>query len=130
MCIRDSVDITERKKAQMSSNWLTAVLNATDEGIVIFSLDQSILSWNPAARRLLGWAPEEVVGQPLTLLSPEGSDQHGELARRIAEGQSVENLAATLRHKDGHGVPLQLTLVPITEGGRVIAGMTVARARA
>jgi PAS domain S-box-containing protein len=64
---------------------------ATDYAIFTMDLDGRVTSWNPGARRLLGWTEEEMLGQTIErLFTPEDSAREGVPA-------------AELRHAMEHG---------------------------
>ena len=64
------VDITERKRAEETAQRLAAIVANSDDAIVSKDLDGIILSWNEAAERLFGYAAEEAIGKPVTILIP------------------------------------------------------------
>ncbi|MFI5476980.1 SpoIIE family protein phosphatase [Streptomyces cacaoi] len=76
----------------------TATVAIDEQGFVI--------RWSEEARRLLGYAPAQVVGLPAALLL---ADDVGERVRRAAAGQERLSGTVALRHDDGH--PLQLGLL-------------------
>ena len=45
--------------------------SSTEYSIIGKDLDGKILLWNEGARRLYGYAPEEVIGQPATMVIAE-----------------------------------------------------------
>jgi rsbT co-antagonist protein RsbR len=47
---------------------LNRVLDSISDAVVTTTLDGNILSWNPAAEHLFGWAAEEAVGQSVAML--------------------------------------------------------------
>jgi diguanylate cyclase (GGDEF)-like protein/PAS domain S-box-containing protein len=49
---------------------LTAILSATEDGVLSFSLDGTIQSWSAGAEKLYGYSAAEITGQPLTVLLP------------------------------------------------------------
>ncbi|NED37299.1 SpoIIE family protein phosphatase [Streptomyces sp. SID8499] len=61
-----------------------------------------LAEWNEGARRLLGWAPEEVVGRPADRLLAEGAQVPAVPAEHRWTG------TLDLRHRDGHTVPVWL----------------------
>ncbi|MGI8884103.1 MAG: hybrid sensor histidine kinase/response regulator, partial [Pyrinomonadaceae bacterium] len=69
---------------------------------------------NTATKRIFGYAAEEMVGQPLTMLMPEemrephrtGFGHYLETGERRLNWQSIEVPA---RHKDGHHFPLEIS---------------------
>ena len=39
-----------------------AVIECAADAIVAFSIDRTVMLWNPAAERMFGWTATEVVG--------------------------------------------------------------------
>jgi two-component system CheB/CheR fusion protein len=122
------IDITERKQAEEMRMWLSAVVSATPDAIISFALDQTILSWNTGAQRLLGYTPEEAIGKPLTILVGDGTRDQDRLLADVAAGRVVENFETVRRRKDGSQVHVALTVSPIKDGtGKIVAGTAMAR---
>ncbi len=110
---------------------LTAIVESSDDAVLSQDLDGRIVSWNRGAERLYGYAPEEILGEPGTILVPERERamwlSHEEQAR---SGGRVERIEAETSHKDGMPVPVWLTMAPIVDGtGRVAGVATIARDR-
>ena len=105
-----------------------AVIGSDD---VIFDHDARgvITSWNPAAERILGYRPAEIVGQPVTLLVPHDRSEDAVVIReRVRQGGSVERFETTLRHREGDPVPVMLSVWPIRDvAGNVLGATSVAR---
>jgi two-component system, chemotaxis family, CheB/CheR fusion protein len=123
------INITERKRAEEVQLWLSAVVTASSDAIISFSLDGTILSWNAGAERIYGYTPDEAIGQPLTILSiqDQGNDQP-RLIERVGMGQGVEDFQTVRRRKDGSLMHVSITLSPIRDaGGRVMAGTAMVR---
>ncbi|HEX2544850.1 MAG TPA: CheR family methyltransferase [Ramlibacter sp.] len=122
------IDITERKQAEEVRRWLSAVVSSTNDAIISFALDGTILSWNRGAQRLFGYQPDETIGQPLRMLSlAEGRDQDSVIAD-IAAGRTVDNLQAVRRRKDGSDVHVSMTISPISDDDNVVlAGTAIVR---
>lgn len=122
------IDITERKHAEEMRLWLSAVVTASSDAIMSFSLDHTILSWNAGAERIFGFGAEEAIGQPLAILGPDDGTEQERLVAKVARGQAVENVEVRRRRKDGTDVYVALTLSPIKDSsGRVMAGTAMAR---
>ncbi len=62
-------DITERKHAEQARRQSEAVFDHSDEGIMVADADGLITQVNPAFTRITGYAPDEVIGRPPSLLS-------------------------------------------------------------
>ncbi|RYF68903.1 MAG: PAS domain S-box protein, partial [Comamonadaceae bacterium] len=123
------INITERKRAEEVSQWLSAVVASSMDAIVSFSLQGTVLSWNGGAQRVFGYHTEEMIGQPLSLLAdPERREESESLLAQIREMQSVESLETVGRARDGSMLYLALTASPITDAeGRVVGGTASVR---
>lgn len=88
-----------------------------------------VLSANPAAERMFGYAETELVGQPLTMLMPERfRKQHSAgLARYLKTGERKLDwsyLRMPGMHRDGHEISLSISFGEYPENGRkVFAGI-------
>ena len=60
-------DITERKAQE---DRLQALIDSSPLALVEFGLDTRIRLWNPAAERIFGWTPEEMLGRGGLPLAP------------------------------------------------------------
>ncbi|MGJ7492903.1 PAS domain S-box protein [Variovorax sp. ZT4R33] len=123
------INITERKRAEEVSQWLSAVVASSMDAIISFSLQGTVLSWNGGARRVFGYPAEEMIGQPLSMLAdPERAEENERMLERIAQALSVDGLETVGRAKDGSAIYLALTASPITDAeGRVVGGTASVR---
>lgn len=83
--------------------------NAND-AIALFTLDGVIEEINRGAERLLGWAREELVGQPLhTIATPASVAVAEERTQRFLAGEKLPSSIFPLDfvHKDGHVIPVE-----------------------
>lgn len=102
---------------------LAALLEASDDAIIGLTPQGTVSSWSRSAAEIFGYAPTEVIGQPLSLLSPpELSREGGELARHIAQGQGVENFETVRLAKNGSRVDVRLSLTPLRDENEVVTG--------
>jgi PAS domain S-box-containing protein len=91
------------------------VVGTTPDAVVLADCHGTIILWNQAAARLFGYAEEEVIGQPLTLLMPHRyreAHQAG-ITRLEATGESrVMGRTVELHglRKDGTEFPLELSI--------------------
>lgn len=121
------VNITERKQAEEVRLWLSAVVSSTTDGIISFSLDQAILSWNSGAERIFGYTAEEAIGRPLSMLAASAQEQET-VVDRIGAAQRIENLETVRLRKDGSEVHVALTISPVRDAaGQVMAGTAIVR---
>lgn len=98
----------EEKFRALAETASDAILSADQEGMIIYA--------NPAAERLFGYTPAELLGQPLTGLMPERfRAAHADGFRRYLSGAAARIVGKgvvelTGRHKDGGEFPVELSL--------------------
>jgi len=121
-------DITERKVAELTLAQFKAMVESADDAVVGKTVDGIITSWNPAATRLYGYAAEEVIGKPITLLAPPDSvDQVRGILERVRRGECGEREETTRVRKDGTHVEVALAVSPILDPhGQVIGATSIA----
>jgi len=120
-------DISERKeierRTQQEAARLKAVTDTVLDGLITIEADGTILSFNPAAVRILGYTPEEVVGRNVRILMPEPyhSEHDGYLSHYLTTGErrviGVGREVAA-RRKDGHVFPIELGISEMHADGR------------
>ena len=102
------------------------VLDRAQEAFVSIAADGVVEVWNAAAESMFGWSEEEAVGHELaTLIVPEHlreAHRNG-LARFAGTGQGQVTgrcLSVPAVRRDGSELPVEMTLVPVSVGERVI----------
>lgn len=110
-------------------DWLAAIIEGSDDAIVSKDLNGIIQSWNGGARRLFGYAAEEVVGKSITILIPQDRlDEEPAIIAKIQRGERVDHFETKRRRKDGSLVDISLTISPIrNEHGVIVGASKIAR---
>jgi len=118
-----------REQAAIDRARLAAIVESSEDAVIGKTLDGEITSWNAAAERLYGYAPEEAVGQHISIIVPE--ELRGQLegiAERLGRGERVAHLETTRVRKDGTRLEVSLSISPIKDAeGRVVGAATIAR---
>jgi PAS domain S-box-containing protein len=126
---RQAADLIERKESERTAQRLVAIVNSSHDAIISKDLNGIITSWNDAAERLYGYAANEVLGKPISMLIP--SDRPTEEARileRVRRGEHVVPYETTRRHKDGTLLAISLSVSPVKDAsGRIIGASKIAR---
>jgi PAS domain S-box-containing protein len=114
---------------QIAENLSAAIVESSHDAIISKDLTGVITSWNKGAERLFGYAADEIVGKPVTVLIP--TDRHDEepgILQRIARGERIEHYETVRRRKDGTLLDISLTVSPIRNAeGRIIGASKIAR---
>jgi PAS domain S-box-containing protein len=123
------VDISDRKRAELASQRLVAIVESSDDAIISKDLNGIITSWNAGAERLFGYTADEAVGESVTMLiPPEHLDEEPKILERIRRGDRIDHYETVRRRKDGSLVDISLSVSPIkTIDGKIVGASKIAR---
>lgn len=98
------------------SRRLALIVKQTGDAIIMHDLEGNISLWNPAAERLFGYAPGEIVGCSASLLVPaERSHELRANLAAIAERRMIENFETQRLAKDGSLLDVSLSAAPLID---------------
>lgn len=117
------MDWSKSQSPELAAAWLTAIIESADDAIITKTLDGIITSWNKGAERMFGYTPDEVVGQPVTILiPPDHIDEEPNIIARLKAGERIEHYETVRVRKDGTPIDISLTVSPITGANNKIIG--------
>ena len=117
-------DITERKRVEealrRSEQQIRAIVDTVVDGILTMDAHGIIESLNPAACRIFGYAPEEVLGHNIRLLVPSLDLGELEYNRHASDQSMIVAMEREFegRHKCGTLFPMDLSLGEMRIGQR------------
>ena len=108
-------DVTEQRRAEA---WVRSLIDTTQDAVVSIDRQARIVLFNPAAQRIFGYRPEEVVGQKVNMLMPEPytSEHDGYIERyeRTGEAHAIGRIrTVTAKRKNGETFPIELSVAKI-----------------
>jgi PAS domain S-box-containing protein len=129
-------DITKHLEEAERNAQLATIVATSADAIISLSDEGTVLSWNPGAEQMFGYAADEIVGKSERILFAEDADREfkekyehlrqGEhlrrdTVRRRKDGTfvNVSINAAPMRHADGHIIGFSAVLRDVTERKRV-----------
>ena len=101
-------------ESKESETRFRTLANTASDAIITIDKNSRIVFVNEAVEKVFGYTPEEVIGQPLTMLMPERM-RHGHMegfGRFLDTGRrniSWVGVALSGLHKDGHELPLEVS---------------------
>ena len=127
--INTLIDVTRLTEGEEKQAMLAAIVNSSDDTIVSKRLDGIITSWNPAAERLFGYTADEAVGKHISLIIPPSRIKEEEyIIGQIIKGNKLDHFETIRVAKDGHEIPISITVSPIIgSSGEVIGASKIAR---
>jgi PAS domain S-box-containing protein len=122
-------DITELKRIARTNSRLAAIVASSDDAIISKDLNGIIQTWNEGAQRIFGYAAQEVIGKPVTILMPRNRvDEEPGILARIRQGERIDHYETVRQRKDGSLIDVSLTISPIVDAaGEVVAASKIAR---
>ena len=133
-----AVDVTERNRllraaeeqwqlAEQRARTIEVLLESAGEGIFAVDPQENVVLWNPAAERILGYTAEEMRGrcayEVLHSRYPDGTVMPREVClihQAVHERRSFPPGEDYFLHRDGHAVPVRLSVSPLPYGGAVV----------
>jgi PAS domain S-box-containing protein len=101
-----------------------AIVKSVGVPIYSLSLDLIVENWNPGAEALYGYAPHEIIGQPVRMLfsSEDECKAFEAFATEVAQGGQALSRDARRLRKDGSPVEVILCLAPLHNRDGAITG--------
>jgi PAS domain S-box-containing protein len=124
-------DVTERRLAERlvreSAERDRLLWQSSTDVVLMVGEDDAIRFCNPAILPVLGYLPDEVIGQRLAMLQPErlrGAHRHG-FSRYLASGERRLDWRAvevTALHRDGREIPVEISFSDMQADGHRVFG--------
>ncbi len=95
--------------------YLRAVMDTAGDGIITIDQRGTIQTFNPSAEKMFGYAPDEIVGRNVAILTPKPvRDHHDDYLKNYVSkgggGVAFSNVEVEGQHKDGSPIPLEITV--------------------
>jgi hypothetical protein len=103
--------------------YLTAIVESSEDAIIAKDLHGTIRSWNHGAERIFGYTAPEAIGRHISMLAPpDRADEITKILELIAHGERVDRYQTKRISKDGRALSISLTVSPIRNRAGVIVG--------
>jgi diguanylate cyclase (GGDEF)-like protein/PAS domain S-box-containing protein len=113
--------LRKRVHLEASERRARAFLDTTRDGVIVIGDDGLIRDFNAGAGAMLGYRPSEVIGTSINrLMFPDIARSHDGYVRsaRTETARSMGGRRDILaRHRDGHGVPVEIMVSETQYGG-------------
>lgn len=104
-----------------SEGRLQSIVNTANDAVVTIDGLGVVRQWNPHASDMFGYQPDDIVGQPISMIvPPEFREKHDAGLMRLARGGEPRIIGQTLEllglHASGHQFPIELSLAMWDQG--------------
>ncbi len=122
-------NVEMRRSAEMEREQLDGILGSVGDGVFGVDGDGRISFVNPTGLRLLGYGDDnDLVGLlAQAAIHPQESPRSSPLTRAYADGTSVHQIETMFRRRDGSGVPVEYTVLPLAANRRAPGAVVVFR---
>lgn len=121
-------DITESKQAERINSQLASIVTSSIAAIIGKTVDGTIVSWNPGAEKIFGYAAGDAIGKHISMLvAPEKLHEVPEVIAKVIRGEQVPRFDSICVRQDGIRIPVSLAISAITDKtGRVLGISSIA----
>lgn len=115
-------DLTESRKIEKelrrNESLFKEILNSTPEPLIISNSDATIVLVNSQFEKEFGYTREEIIGYKVEKLIPKNlRANHIKMRNKYFESPSIQPMGRNIKseglHKDGHAIPVDISLSPI-----------------
>jgi PAS domain S-box-containing protein len=118
-------DVTQQAMNEQLLQRYAAIVESTSDAIVSVDGDLKIVTFNPGAERLYGYAAQDAMGKCFTmLLAPDRIQEAKDMLRMVEQGRAVGTLETVCVRKDGAEVNVQVTVSAIRDIGGKVTGFS------
>jgi PAS domain S-box-containing protein len=115
----------QRRRAEMVSSQLAAIVEASDYAIIGEDLNGVITSWNHGATRTFGYSAEEMIGgTTLPLKPPDRKHETDEILKKVRRGENVVDFETKRQTRDGRVIDVSVTASAIRNRAGKITGIS------
>jgi PAS domain S-box-containing protein len=107
----------------------SAVVESSNDAIIVQALDGTITGWNPAAEHLFGYTAVEAVGEHIDLIvPPERLPELRDILGRTGRGEAIAHQVTERKRRDGRLLTVSLSISPLRSvSGEIIGASKIAR---
>lgn len=122
-------DITERRQAETYKAQLAAMVESSDDAIIVKDLNGVITSWNAGAERIFGYQASEIIGSSiLELIPPDRHEEENGIMNLVKSGNRVDHFETVRWGKGKKPIDVSVTISAVkNSNGNIIGVSKIAR---
>jgi len=115
-------NVTDKKRSDQDARFHASIIQNIPDAVCSIDLQGLTTSWNRGAERMLGYAPNEIIGRPITMIIPAELAQ-GELEHCLTllnKDGSFTGYESVRLARDGRRIPVELTGVAVKDSAGTV----------
>ena len=122
-------DITERRQGESYKAQLAAIVESSNDAIIVKDLNGIITGWNAAAEELFGYRSGEIIGSSiLTLIPPDRLEEEDRIMSLVKGGKRTDHFETVRWGKGKKPIDVSVTISPVKDSaGNIIGASKIAR---
>lgn len=103
--------------------------NVEFDALISKTLDGMVIGWSAGAEKLFGYSAKEMIGQSILRIFPlDRLREEDEILGRLKAGECIDQIHTIRLTKDGRGIEVSLTLIPVKNfAGQIVGGLKIVR---
>ncbi len=124
MVLQQRDAVAARQQVEELKDYLQGLIDNSADAIVTTDLDGRVISWNPGAGLIFGFAAEEVFGKPLPIIPHFLLEAERGYVEQILRGETLRHLETVRTTKRGAMIDVSITLSPIKNADGAVIGIS------
>ncbi|HEU4854816.1 MAG TPA: EAL domain-containing protein [Nitrosospira sp.] len=122
-------DITERRQADTYKAQLAAIVESSNDAIIVKDLNGIITNWNAGAEEIFGYRSSEIIGSSISvLIPPDRLEEEDRIMGRIKSGKPADHFETVRWGKGKKPIDVSVTISPVKDSaGNIIGASKIAR---
>lgn len=122
-------NITERRQADAYKAQLAAIVESSNDAIIVKDLNGIITSWNTGAEELFGYQASEIIGSSIAILiPPDRLEEEKRIMRLIMSGKRADNFETVRWGKGRKPIDVSITISSMKDSaGNLIGASKIVR---
>jgi len=122
-------DVSERRDAEQTRALLASIVESSEDAIVAWQPDGTVISWNRGAEALLGYQSKDAIGKNVAVFTAPGREHlPGQVMATILDGGSVAPYETVLHTVHASPIDVALSVSPVrNRAGAIVAIAAIAR---
>ena len=109
--------------------WMALIVAGSDDAIISSDFAGKVVSWNPAAEAIFGYAAAEMIGESSLRITPANRMAEARMLKaRARDGETVRQQQTVRVARSGELIEVELSLFPLTNAeGKVVGTSAIVR---